>query len=276
MEKIFEEIINLKKKRISFAVATIVESTGSTPRKIGSKMIVRQDGAISGTIGGGPLEHSVISEAQTVLKEGKAKKLSFELADLKLTCGGNVEVFIEPFPARERALIFGAGHISQCLAPLLLKCGFGVTVIDSRVKFLENQVFSDCDKMNVKGYEVAQLNEHATELKLSNEDYIIIVTHGHEYSDGKVLNFVLEQIKDFKYVGMIGSANKVATCMNGLSLKGFSEETLKKVYAPIGLDTGGETPDEIAVAITAEILKEKYSRTGLNVKDKKGFFTAKS
>ncbi|MEZ7892481.1 MAG: XdhC/CoxI family protein [Candidatus Wallbacteria bacterium] len=276
MEKIFEEIINLKKKRTSFAVATIVESTGSTPRKIGSKMIVKQDGTISGTIGGGPLEHTVIMEAQKILKDGKAKKLSFELADLKLTCGGNVEVFVEPFLARERVLIFGAGHIGQCLAPLLLKCGFGVTVIDSRQKYLENQIFDDCDKINVKGYEVTQLNEHAAELKLTGEDYIVIVTHGHEYSDGKVLNFALEQLKEFKYMGMIGSANKVATCMNGLMQKGFTEETLKKVYAPIGLDTGGETPDEIAVAITAEILKEKYSRTGLNVKNKKGFFASKS
>ncbi len=276
LNEVYNEISRLKAEGASFALVTVIESEGSTPRKLGSKMVVRPDGSITGTIGGGPLEHEAAKKAVEALKKNECARIRFDLAELLLTCGGAVEIFVEPHMSSARAVIFGGGHIAHKLAPLLRTLDFFVTIVDDRPEYLCHDRFPDCETVEIPGYEIADLSGAASRLKLAPEDFIIIVTRGHEYSDGKVLNFILEKLNDFAYIGMIGSRAKVASCMSGLLEKGHPEDKLKRVFAPVGLDLGGETPAEIAVSIAAEILKVKHARDGKNVSNKKGFFNNQS
>ncbi|HNY10201.1 MAG TPA: XdhC/CoxI family protein [Candidatus Wallbacteria bacterium] len=272
LNEIYNEISRLKSEGAAFTLVTVIESEGSTPRKIGSKMVVRPDGSIIGTIGGGPLEHEAAKKAVEALKKNECQRIRFDLAELLLSCGGSVEIFLEPHMSSARAIIFGGGHIAHKLAPLLRTLDFFVTVVDDRPEYLGQDRFPNCKTVEISGYEPADLSGSADLLKLSPADYMIIVTRGHEYSDGKVLNFILESLEEFAYIGMIGSRSKVAACMKELLEKGHPESKLKRVFAPIGLDLGGETPAEIAVSIAAEILNVKYASDGKHVSNKKGFF----
>ncbi len=272
MDIIYERALALSGAGKPFVIVTITESDGSTPRKIGAKMIVVEDGSIVGTIGGGPLEHNSVKIALEAMAEGKCRKASFELSDLMLTCGGSVEVFFEPHAARDRAVIFGGGHIAYQLSPLLNSVDFRTAIVEDRDEYLTRDRFDGCEKIKVPGYGFDELAKHCAGLNLKETDYVVIITRGHEYSDGKVLDYLMSMPFDFKYVGMIGSKNKVFECMKSLVEKGYSKEKLARVFAPVGVDTGGETPAEIAVSITAQILSVKYSKDGKHVRDKKGYF----
>ena len=270
---IYQKALELNGAGRPYVIVTITESDGSTPRKIGAKMIVAGNGEVIGTIGGGPFEHNSVLIALETLKENKCRKVKFELSDLLLACGGNVEVFFEPHQARERAVIFGGGHIAYQLAPLLNSIGFRTAIVEDREEYLSRDRYIDCEKVLISGYEFSELEKNCAGLKLAHGDYIIIVTRGHEFSDGKVLDYIISRPFDFHYIGMIGSKNKVLECMKTLIEKGYSREKLARVFAPIGMDIGGETPAEIAVSIAAQIIAVKYSKDGIRVKDKKGYFS---
>ncbi len=273
MDLIYQQALKLSSAGRPYTIVTITESDGSTPRKIGAKMIVLDDGEIIGTIGGGPLEHNCSLIALDTLKEQKCRKVKFELSDLQLSCGGNVEVFFEPHPARDRAVIFGGGHIAYQLVPVLNSIGFRTAIVEDREEYLSRDRYINCEKIFISGYTFEELEKNCAVIDLKEKDYIIIVTRGHEFSDGKVLDYIISRTFDFCYIGMIGSKNKVFECMKTLIEKGHSREKLSRVFAPVGIDAGGDTPAEIAVAIAAEILCVKYSKDGKHVKDKKGFFS---
>ncbi len=273
MDIIYQQALKLSGAGRPYVIVTITESDGSTPRKIGAKMIVLDDGEIIGTIGGGPLEHNSALIALETLKENKCRKVKFELSDLLLACGGNVEVFFEPHPARDRAVIFGGGHIAYQLAPLLNSIGFRTAIVEDREEYLSRDRYVNCEKVLISGYEFDELEKNCAGLDLKQSDYIVIITRGHEFSDGKVLDYIISKPFDFRYAGMIGSKNKVLECMKTLIEKGYSREKLARVFAPVGMDIGGETPAEIAVSIAAEIIGVKYSKDGIHVKDKKGYFS---
>ena len=256
MTDIYQEIVRIKEEGQEAALVTIVSATGSTPREEGAKMLVRPDGAIVGTIGGGTLEAQVIEEAIKVIKQGKPKHLHMSLTakeagEAGMICGGDLEVFIEPILAALTLYIFGGGHVSLPLSMIGKLLGFKIAVIDDRAEFASAERFPEAEMVLANDFTKA-----FSKLKIDKTGYIVIVTRGHQH-DELVLELALGT--PAKYIGMIGSKTKVKTIFSHLLAKGVSKEKLDSVHSPIGLEIGAQTPEEIAVSILAEIVKIRRS-----------------
>jgi xanthine dehydrogenase accessory factor len=256
MDDIYQEIVRVKAEGGEAALVTVVSASGSTPREEGAKMLVRPDGSIFGTIGGGSLEARVIKEAIEVIKRGKPKHHHFALTargagELGMICGGDTDVFIEPILTQPTLYIFGGGHIALALAKMGKLCGFKITVVDDRADFAQAERFPEADVILAKDF-----NKSFSKIKIDRLSYIVIVTHGHKH-DEVVLEWAVGT--PAKYVGMIGSKTKNKTIFTHLRARGISQEQLDRVHAPIGLEIGAQTPEEIAVSILAEIIKARRS-----------------
>jgi xanthine dehydrogenase accessory factor len=256
MADIYQEIVRIKEKGEEAALVTIVSATGSTPREEGAKMLVRPDGTIIGTIGGGNLEAQVINEAVGVIKQGKPKRLHMNLTakeaeETGMICGGDLEVFIEPILTAPTMYIFGGGHISLPLAQIGKLLGFKIAIIDDRAEFASTKRFPEAEMVLAGDFSKA-----FSKLKIDKTSYIVIVTRGHQ-NDELVLEWAVGT--PAKYIGMIGSQTKVKTVFSHLLAKGVSKGRLDSVYSPIGLEIGAQTPEEIAVSILAEIIKVRRS-----------------
>ncbi len=251
MREICEEVVKLLREGRPGVVATVTAVSGSVPRHPGSKMLVRDDGSIVGSVGGGKVEADVIQQALQLMGTEKAVKREYTLTeDQDILCGGKVEILLEPFGAVERAFLFGAGHVGQALAPLLKKAGFHLTVVDDRPEFANAGRFSEADEVYAGDYA-----EILPKLRFTPNTYVIIVTHAHRF-DETVLEYCLKQ--PAKYLGMIGSKKKTLTILNHLKEKGFSDEELSRVYSPVGLNIGAETPFEIGISILAEMIAVRH------------------
>ena len=256
MTDIYQEIVRLKAEGEEAALVTIVSATGSTPREEGAKMLVKPDGSILGTIGGGSLEAQVIAEAVKVIKQGKPKRLHMSLTaqeaeEAGMICGGDLEVFIEPVLTPPTLYIFGGGHIALALTKMGKLVGFKIAVIDDRADFAHPDRFPEADILLAEDFTRA-----FPQLKIDKSSYIVIVTHGHQH-DELVLEWAVGTAA--KYVGMIGSQTKNKTIYSHLLAKGISQEQLDRVHAPIGLEIEAQTPEEIAVSILAEVIKVRRS-----------------
>jgi len=256
MTDIYQEIVKVREEGKEAALVTIVSTTGSTPREEGAKMLVRPDGSIAGTIGGGSLEAQVIEEAVTVIKMGKPKHLHMSLTaeeagEAGMICGGVLEIFIEPIVTSPALFIFGGGHISLPLSQTAKTLGFKVTVIDDRAEFASSERFPEAEAVLAEDFTQA-----FPRLKIDKSSYIVIVTRGHQH-DELVLEWAIGT--PARYIGMIGSKTKVATIYSHLKAKGVSQQVLDGVHSPIGLEIGAQTPEEIAVSILAEIIKVRRS-----------------
>jgi xanthine dehydrogenase accessory factor len=256
MTDIYQEIVRIKEKGEEAALVTIVSATGSTPREEGAKMLVKPDGTIIGTIGGGNLEAQVINEAVGVIKQGKPKRLHMSLTakeaeEAGMICGGDLEVFIEPILTAPTMYIFGGGHISLPLAQMGKLLGFKIAIIDDRAEFASTKRFPEAEMVLAGDFSKA-----FSKLKIDKTSYIVIVTRGHQ-NDELVLEWAVGT--PAKYIGMIGSQTKVKTVFSHLLAKGVSKGRLDSVYSPIGLEIGAQTPEEIAVSILAEIIKVRRS-----------------
>ena len=255
MTDIYREIVRIKEEGGEAALVTIVRASGSTPREEGSKMLVRGDGSIVGTIGGGSLEAQIIEEAIKVIKQGKPQhrhmSLTAKESEAGMICGGDVEIFIEPILTPPTLYIFGAGHISLPLTKMSKLLGFNITVIDNRPDFAKAERFPEAEAVLAGDF-----TESFGKLKLDKSSYIVIITHGHQH-DELVLEWAVST--PAKYIGMIGSKTKVKTILDHLLAKGISQERLDSVHSPIGLEIGAETPEEIAVSTLAEIIKVRRS-----------------
>jgi xanthine dehydrogenase accessory factor len=252
MDDIYQEIVRIKAEGEEVALVTVVSASGSTPREEGTKMLVRADGSILGTIGGGSLEAQVIEEAVKVIKQGKPKRLHMSLTakaaeEAGMVCGGELEVFIEPILTTPTLYIFGGGHISLTLAKMGKLLGFKIAVIDDRAEFASPNRFPEANVLLAEDF-----SESFSRLKIDKSSYIVIVTRGHQH-DELVLTWAVGT--PAKYIGMIGSKTKVETVFSHLLAKGISREQLARVHAPIGLEIQAQTPEEIAVSILAEIIK---------------------
>ena len=251
---IYQEIVRLTAEGEQAALVTIVSTSGSTPREEGAKMLVRADGSILGTIGGGSLEAQVCQQAIEVIRQGKPQRLHFRLKEGEepgMICGGDVDVFIEPILSSPTLYIFGGGHISLPLAKIGKLLGFKVAVIDDRTEFANPQRFPEADFILAEDFKKA-----FPQLKIDKASYIPIVTRGHQY-DELVLEWAVGT--KAKYIGMIGSKTKNKAIFSHLLAKGISQELLDKVHAPIGLEIYAQTPEEIALSIMAEIVKVRRS-----------------
>ena len=258
MSKVLKEALERINKGETIALVTIVETKGSTPREVGAKIVVGKDGLIAGTIGGGITEAKVIEEVKQSLKEGKGKLITYHLTkeqaalDGGAICGGDMKVFIDVLQPKEEVLIFGAGHIAVYVSRLAKMVGFKVTVVDSRKEFANQDRFPDADEI------IAEDTEKAlTHIKITPSTYIIVLTRGH-LKDEEVLGSVIKS--GAAYIGMIGSRKKNSTVFQHLEEQGISAQELKEVHAPIGVDIGAQTPEEIAVSIMAEIIQVRKQK----------------
>jgi xanthine dehydrogenase accessory factor len=342
MKSIYQDIKDLHLQGEDFVLAMILTSTGSAPRRAGARMVVRCDGRIKGTIGGGILEALVQRRAKDVFETRKTQVLDYNLsnkdaAQIGMICGGQVRVLLEyieaadpvhlqlvekmlanleghrkiwlitPIPegaelnlqpahclvtggedtaacwgmsgsalnelARQAQTnapavvefqdrqflsepvftagtlyIFGGGHIGQKLAPLATQVGFNTVVMDDREEFISKELFPTADRL----IKVDNFRDVFDELAIDPDSYLVIVTRGHAH-DKTVLAQALKTKAG--YIGMIGSKTKCQTTFQNLIEEGFSSEGIKKVHAPIGLEIGAETPEEIAISILAELIK---------------------
>jgi xanthine dehydrogenase accessory factor len=256
MDDIYQEIVRVKAEGGEAALVTIVSASGSTPREEGAKMLVRPDGSIFGTIGGGSLEARVIKEAIEVIRQGKPRHHHFTLTakgagELGMICGGDTEVFIEPILTQPTLYIFGGGHIALALAKIGKLCGFKIAVVDDRAEFASAERFPEADFILAEDFA-----KSFSKLKIDRLSYIVIVTHGHKH-DELVLEWAVGT--PARYIGMIGSKTKVKTVYSHLLSREISQEQLDRVHAPIGLEIAAQTPEEIAVSILAEIIKVRRS-----------------
>ncbi len=258
MGDLYEEILKIKAEGKRGVVATIVRAQGSTPREVGAKMVIREDGTFLDTIGGGRLEAEVLREAEKTLADGKPRNLSFDLSqessEVGMICGGNVEVYLEPILPLPKVFIFGGGHVSLPVARISKMAGFAVAVIDDRPQFANPQRFPEADETVGEEFSSA-----LKKLRVNRESYLVILTRGHAY-DQEVLDWALGT--PARYIGMIGSRKKVQTVFENLRAKGAADGKLSQVHAPIGIDIGSETPEEIAVSIVSEMIRERRKGKG--------------
>lgn len=245
-------------------VATVVKTTGSTPRKAGAKMIVRDDGSVGGTIGGGCIEAEVQRAAVRLLREGGPPRVeTFVLDDATagtegLRCGGSMEVYLERMEPRRRLAVVGAGHVGAALAAAARAAGFEVAVIDDHPGFANEGRFPGCRiLLGPWATGCAAIEEGA-------DTAVVVATRGHA-SDFEVLRAIVR--RRFGYLGLLSSKKKLLDFYRPLLSEGVPLERLRELRAPVGLDVGAETPEEIAVSILAEILAAFRGASGGPLRD---------
>jgi xanthine dehydrogenase accessory factor len=251
---IYEEITRLRKEGRRGALATIINVRGSIPSFETAKMLVREDGTIAGTIGGGCVEAEVWEAAREVMKNEKPQTLNFNLNnnpryDTGLVCGGTLEVFVEPVLPISTLYIFGAGHVAFSLYKVARMAGFDVVITDDRETYANRERFPDARDIFADEYEQVM-----SQLAPNDTSYIVIVTRGHR-DDMRVLRWAAET--PARYVGMIGSQRKTISIYKELEKEGIAAEKLARVYAPVGIDIGAITPEEIAISIVAELIARR-------------------
>jgi xanthine dehydrogenase accessory factor len=216
-------------------------------------MLVYSTGAILGTVGGGSFEYKVIQEAIASIREGKPRRYTAHLTmDLGMCCGGAMEAYIEPLEVQMDLVIYGAGHVGLATAKAATDAGFDVTVIDPRPEFANAELFPDGVRV-IEGNPTVNMDD----LPWGLSSYHLIVTHDHSLDQD-----IIEQAlpRPCGWIGMIGSRTKVAKFFIRLRAGGMDEALFEKLSAPVGLDIGAETPQEIAVSIVAELIRvRRYS-----------------
>lgn len=248
---IFEEIVELRRAGRRGALATIVHSNGSIPSFESAKMLVRDDGSIAGTIGGGCVEAEVWQAAREVMEEEKPRSLTFNLNhdpkyDSGLVCGGTLEIYLEPVLPVQTVYLFGAGHVSVNVYRAARMAGFEVVVVDDRESYANRERFPEAKDVYAEDFDRA-----LSQLSPNHSSYLVIVTRGHR-DDMRVLRWAVDT--PARYIGMIGSQRKVIAIYKQLEKEGLAPEKLARVYAPVGLEIGATTPEEIAIAIVAELI----------------------
>ena len=255
---IYEQIVELRRQGRRGAVATIVNVRGSIPSFRTAKMLVRDDGSIVGTIGGGCVEADVWQAAREVMESEKPRTLKFDLNqdpkyDTGLVCGGTLEIFVEPVLPPALLYIFGAGHVAFNLSQTAASAGFDVIVADDRSSYATRERFPAAREVHALDFDEAM-----QKLDPNESSFITIVTRGHR-DDMRILRWAVQTRA--RYVGMIGSRRKVIEIFKALQKEGLSAHLFDRVHAPVGLDIGAITPEEIAVAITAELIAVRRHAT---------------
>lgn len=246
----FQELKEAFNRNEAFVLCTVVETIGSSPGTVGQKMIVCRDGKTVGTVGGGINEERVRIAALDLFKNGNSGILTFDLANPlegnEPVCGGKARVFIEMIADEPRMVIFGAGHIGKVLAKMAVLARFRVTIVDERPEYADPKLFPECEKVICQTYEdsvqTAQLNDRC---------FVAVVTPGH-LKDKEVLEKVLPTLAP--YVGLVSSAKKMVEMKDALVAQGITRERAESIFAPIGINLGSTTPEEIAVEILAQIV----------------------
>ena len=255
---VFAEAHRLEERGEAFAFAFIVESRGSVPRNSG-RMIIRADGTSIGTVGGGPLEAQVIAEALEALGEGLPRTVRRSLTRegreaAGMECGGAVAVRIDVTGAPPRLVLVGGGHVNLAVARLAALLSFSVEVVESRPDFCSADRFPMARAFHHRD----DLPDAIDAAGVDGNCYVVVATHD---DDIRALSRLAGS--GAAYLGMLGSKRKTAAAVAVLRERGVPESVIAAVRAPIGLDIGAETPEEIAVSVMAEILMVRSGRSGL-------------
>lgn len=248
MKDVIKRSAELIENNIPFAFVSIAEADGSAPRHQG-KMLVEENGEITGTIGGGPLEFQAINNAVESIKKDNSHlfKYTLDMAKkdgIEMLCGGDVLLFIDVFRPVPELVIVGAGHVGLAVSKQCDLLGYNYHVVDEREKLRENYP-------NALTFNSGQnITEAIKKVDINSNSYITIFTSNDDKS-------ALESVINLNpaYIGMIGSSKKIGAVFKMLKAKGIDNEKLKKVYTPIGMNINAETPEEIAVSILGEIIK---------------------
>jgi xanthine dehydrogenase accessory factor len=255
-EQVFRAVVRALDDGERAALVTIVSTNGSTPQRVGAKMLVYEDGRIAGTIGGGCYEHDAAAKARVAIAHQRAEIVRYSLnddlaAESGLICGGQMEVYIEPVEPAPHLYLIGAGHVSVEVARVAQLVGFQVHVVDDREKFANAERFPGADVV------VDDIAGWLGRTPLPQGAYLVVVTRGHRY-DHEAMRQLVD--RPARYLGLIGSRAKVVRIFDALQQEGVAAERLSAVHAPIGLDIGAVTPAEIAVSIVAELVAVRSGR----------------
>jgi xanthine dehydrogenase accessory factor len=235
-----------RSKRKRFVLATVTATRGFTPRKAGAHMLIAERGESVGTVGGGAIEHRVREEAERLLGEGGTGELRHHLTrDLGMCCGGEMSIFLELLEPAPRLFVFGAGYISKPLAAIAAGCGFAVTVVDAREDWATSERFPTSELC------LREPDQFARELDSTVADWAVVMTHDHA-CDQRVVQELLR--RPLRFVGMIGSTAKQRKFALRLRARGFGDDEIARLRSPLGVAIGGETPEEIAVSVIAELI----------------------
>ena len=250
-QEVFSALNDALQRGDEVALVTIVSSTGSTPQRVGAKMLVYADGRTVGTIGGGCYENEAFWKAREALASGRSALLHFELNDdfaqeNGLVCGGQMDVHIDPLEPTPRLFVIGAGHVGWHLGRLAADAGFRVHVVDDREKFANAERFPQAETIVVE-----PIPEWLHRNTIPASAFVVVVTRGHTHDLDAMRALAA---RDLKYLGLIGSRAKVSRIFARLVEEGMPPECLGRVHAPIGLEIGAVTPAEIAISIMAELV----------------------
>lgn len=258
-EDVFEAVAEALQRGEPAALVTIIRAQGSTPQRVGAKMLVFPDGRTVGTIGGGCYENEAFWKAREAIETRKPIIAKYELADdiaedSGLICGGQMEVYIEPLEPAPALYLVGAGHVSFHLAQAAQAVGFKLHVIDDREKFANAERFPTAEEIIVD-----DIPEWLGQAELPSHAFAVILTRGHRHDLDALRALAPKQLR---YLGLIGSKAKVARIYEALEAEGIPAEQLRGIHAPVGLDLGAVTPQEIAISILAEMIGVKYGKLG--------------
>ncbi len=262
MDVIYQAVTQVERDGDSAALCTVVKSEGSTPRHVGSKMLVYADGRFIGSVGGGDLEHRVLDEAWMAIAEGKPRLLHYNMADPARgdpgVCGGQVEVFVEPILPPPTVLIIGGGHVGKAVAHLAKWLDFRVAVSDDRPEFCTKEMVPEADS-----FHVCAMKDLPSQFSINQRTYVILTTRGTTVDVDGLPPIIAAKPA---YIGVIGSRRRWALTVKELEARGVARDQIAAVHSPIGLELQAETPAEIAVSIMAEILMLRDKGSGKSMK----------
>jgi xanthine dehydrogenase accessory factor len=243
---VWDELERWRAEGRRFVLATVTESRGFTPRKPGAHMLIGEDGATAGTIGGGAIEREVIEAARERLAGSGSATLRRHLTqELGMCCGGEMAIFLEVIEAAPKLLVFGAGYIARPLAALAATCGFAVRVVDERADWATGERFPTSEVV------VREPEAFLRDLEIRGDEFAVVVTHDHAL-DQRLVQILLR--RPLKFVGMIGSVAKQRKFALRLRAKGFGDAEIARLQTPLGVSIGADTPEEIAVSVMAQIV----------------------
>ncbi|MDP8201796.1 MAG: XdhC/CoxI family protein [Candidatus Tenebribacter burtonii] len=249
---VLQKAVENQKNGIAFVLATVVEGVEKTPGRSGFKLISYEDKTSEGTVGGGKLERMVLDKCEEIHITKQNAFLEFELTEtsegIGMMCGGNAKIYLEYFPPTKKVYIFGAGHLCRSIVPILNSIGFYCIVVDIREEYANKERIPLAKEIFATDY-----FEFLEQFEPQESDSIVIFTHGHTY-DFDILDKLCKKNVHVKYIGMIGSKIKAADAINRIKKQNYSGNLIDSVYAPIGLNIGKTTTQEIAIAVTAEML----------------------
>jgi xanthine dehydrogenase accessory factor len=254
MVEVTEALLELLRSGGRGALATVVRASGSTPQQPGARLLLRPDGSRVGTVGGGAIEQAVVEALRACVRDGRPQLLVRDLGrDLGMCCGGRMEVFVEPIEGAPRLVIFGAGHIGRATAAIARGVGFAVTVVDDREELNTEERFPGCVRVLAEPYEARD------RIAPQAHDWLLVVTHDHRLDEEALDTYAR---LPHAYLGVIGSKRKIVRLLQRIRARRGALPPLQRVYAPVGLDLGAVSPEEIAVSIVAELIALRHGRQG--------------